>query len=231
MKRIIQLTEAEIKGLIRKILNEQDFNQSEIDEVDYESYMNSEAFAPLRDAIRKNKTVSVVFVKKDGTVRPMAIRRSLSAHVFSDAPKSQAQQDIGRTYDLKRFIDINAYIKNKREMGDPEAAAKASWRTVPLRDTLGFLAGGHFVDVRDENQIRERFGEEVYNSLTPNMIRAVELQQQNAEQGLEHEVAGGEEPEAPEAPAEPIAETKKRIIRLTETDLREMVNKALNKTE
>lgn len=219
MKRILQLTETEIKDIIRKSLKE----QVEIDEVDYESFTNSEIFAPLRDAIKKNKTVSVVFVKKDGTVRPMAIRKSLGSYTFSDAPKSQAQQDIKQTYDLKRFIDINAYIKNKREMGDPEAAARASWRTVSLRDTLGFLAGGHFVDVRDENQIRERFGEEVYNALTPNMVRAAELQQQNAEQGM-NQIEGGEEPQE-----EPMAESRKRVIRLTESDLHNIINKALNK--
>lgn len=213
MKKIIRLSENEIIRLIKVVLSEQE----EIDEVDYESYINSETFAPLRDAIKMNKTVSVVFVKKDGTVRPMAIRRSLGSHIFSDTPKSQAQQDVNQNYDLKRFIDINAYIKNKRETGDAEAAARASWRTVSLRDTLGFLAGGHFVDVRDENQIRERFGEEVYNSLTPNMVRAAELQQQNAELELAQE--GGN--------PEPMNESEKRIIKLTESSLHNIVLKTL----
>ena len=204
MKKTIKLNENQLNNLIQKTLNE----QTELDELDYESYKTSEGFQPLRDALKKNQTVSVVFVKKDGTVRPMAIRRSLKSHVFSDAQKTDAQKDIQKTYDLKRFIDINAYIRSRRELGDSEAAAKISWRTVPLQDTLGFLAGGHFYDVRDENEIMERFGEEIYNSLTTNMVRAIEAQQAQAEADLDQE-----------EPAEPINENKRKVIKLDESQL------------
>ena len=226
MKKTLKLTESELEDIVKKFLAE----QSEIDELDYEGYKTSEGFQPLRDAIKKNQTVSVVFVKKDGTVRPMAIRRSLKSHVFSDRPKTDIQRNIQKTYDLKRFIDINAYIRALRELGDSESAAKISWRTVPLHDTLGFLAGGHFYDVREENEIMERFGEEVYNSLTPNMAKAVEAQQAQAEADLEQENAGEEQ-----APEEPINENKsnnmKRVVKLTNSELNKVIKKVLKEQE
>lgn len=213
MRKIIKLNENQVNDLIKKILNE----QTDLNELDYESYKTSEGFQPLRDALKKNQTVSVVFVKKDGTVRPMAIRRSLKSHVFSTVQKTDAQKDIQKTYDLKRFIDINAYIRSRRELGDSEAAAKISWRTVPLQDTLGFLAGGHFYDVRDENEIRERFGEEIYNSLTANMVRAVEAQQAQAEADLDQE--------EPAEPAEPINENMRKVVKLSESQLQRIIKK------
>ena len=48
---------------------------------------------------------------------------------------------------------------------------------------LGFLVGGKFKDLRQENDILERFGQEVYDKLNPAMERALqdELNQQEGE--------------------------------------------------
>jgi len=232
MKKI-KMTEQQFSNIIKRTIDEEGDFPMEINELDLESYKNSEAFAPLRDALKKNQTVSVVFVKKDGTVRPMAIRRSLKSHVFSDRVRTDAQRNIPQNFDLKRFIDINVYIKALRDLGDKEAAAKLAWRSVPLQDTLGFLAGGRFYDVREENDILNRFGEEVYNSLTKSMVRAVEAQQADAEANLEQEE--GEE-NLPNQPEQPINENKtaknmRRIVRLSNTDLNKMIKRVLKEQE
>jgi hypothetical protein len=48
-------------------------------------------------------------------------------------------------------------------------AAKGAWRTINLETVLGFMVRGQFIDLRDENNIMDRFGEDVYNSLTKSM--------------------------------------------------------------
>lgn len=227
------MTEQQFSNIIKRTIDEEGDFPMEINELDLESYKNSEAFAPLRDALKKNQTVSVVFVKKDGTVRPMAIRRSLKSHVFSDRVRTDAQRNIPQNFDLKRFIDINVYIKALRDLGDKEAAAKLAWRSVPLQDTLGFLAGGRFYDVREENDILNRFGEEVYNSLTKSMVRAVEAQQADAEANLEQEEGEENLPNQPEQPINEnkIAKNMRRIVRLSNTDLNKMIKRVLKEQE
>jgi hypothetical protein len=44
------------------------------------------------------------------------------------------------------------------------------------------LVGGNFVDLRDENDIMNRFGEEIYNSLTKGMVGAMQADQADVEQ-------------------------------------------------
>jgi hypothetical protein len=133
--------------------------------------------------------VSVAYVKKDGTVRHMLVRRHLASYVASDAPKSDAQANVQANNDIKRLIDMSAYRKNLKElraqgMDDEEAkkiASGKSYRSVILTNVLGFLVGGNFVDLRDENSIRERYGEEIYNSLTNGMVRAMEAEENGGE--------------------------------------------------
>lgn len=134
-------------------------------------------FAELPDCVKnnfqRNITVSVAFVKKDGTVRHMAFRRSLAAYVPSDKPKSDAQLNMLATHNLMNVYDTNAYIKALNDTGDPEAASKACRRNFKLDNVLAFMCKGKVYDMRERNQIKDRFGEEVYNQLTKNMVAAL----------------------------------------------------------
>ena len=164
--------------------------------------------------------VSVAFVKKeDGSVRHMLIRKSLKSSVFSDAPKTDAQKNIQSNHDLKRVVDINLYkrelkkLRNDNPEMDPDEmktmAAKTCWRSISLKNVLGFMVGGRFIDLRDENDIMGRFGEEVNNSLTRSMINAMN------QEVAQEEPANENEPHAPEPelenPEGPINESLKKI--------------------
>ncbi len=91
---------------------------------------------------------------------------------------------------IKKVVDINAYnkkLKELRNMGidDDQAkseASKVAWRSISLENVLGFMVRGNFVDLRDENDIMNRFGEEVYNSLTKSMKNALAQDQMGNEQ-------------------------------------------------
>ena len=65
-----------------------------VDELDHAGFHDRDDLQVLRDSIDRNKMVSVAFVKKDGSVRHMLIRKSLKSSVFSDAPKTDAQKNI-----------------------------------------------------------------------------------------------------------------------------------------
>lgn len=162
-------------------------------EEDYKSFHEGENLKELRDAIDKNQIVSVAFVKKDGTVRHMAIKKSLSSYKFSDAPKTDKQANVEQNNDLKKVIDINAYNKKLKELKasgieDESAKAEASkgaWRSINLKTVLGFMAGGKFYDLRAENDIQSQYGEDVYNALTPAMKNALSQTQQASESFIE----------------------------------------------
>lgn len=183
----IRITEKQLMGIIKK-------NQisENLDELDYGSFQNDENLQDLRDAIDKNKMVSVAFVKKDGTVKHMLVRRTLSSYVGSEREKSDAQMNVEMNHNLKKVVDINAYkreLKSLREqnpeMEDSELksmASKKAWRSINLTTVLGFMVGGRFIDLRDENQIMDRFGEEVHNSLTRSMVSAMQAQAQPVEE-------------------------------------------------
>jgi hypothetical protein len=135
--------------------------------------------------------LSVVFVKKDGTVRPMAFSKYTKAYKPSEKPKSDLQANVLANNNLMIGYDRNAYKKLKSELGSAEEAAKGSYRRFKLDTVLGFLAGGQFFDMRNENRIEERFGPEVYNQLTPAM-----------EKKAAEQIAQAETPETPETPAQ-----------------------------
>jgi hypothetical protein len=161
-----------------------------IDELDYQSYTEGDDLQQLRDAIDRNILVSVAFVKKDGSVRHMAIKKNISSYVGSDREKSEKQMNVEMNNNIKKVVDINAYnkkLKELRNMGvdDDQAKAEASkvaWRSISLENVLGFMVRGNFVDLRDENDIMNRFGEEVYNSLTKSMKNALAQDQMGNEQ-------------------------------------------------
>jgi hypothetical protein len=150
-------------------------------EEDWASFQSDENLQKLRDAIQRNIIVSVAFVKKDNTVRHMAIKQNLAAYVPSGAPKTDKQANVEQNNDLKKVVDVNSYNKKLKELRgqgveDEVAkaeAAKGAWRSINLKNVLGFMVRGEFVDLREENQIRDRFGEEVYNSITSSMKSAM----------------------------------------------------------
>ena len=47
------------------------------------------------------------------------------------------------------------------------------------------MVRGNFVDLRDENEIMDRFGEQVYNSLTKSMRNALAQDQMGDEANVE----------------------------------------------
>lgn len=185
-KKII-VTESQMRRLLDKMINE---SKMGIDELDYQSYTEGDDLQQLRDAIDRNILVSVAFVKKDGSVRHMAIKKNISSYVGSDREKSEKQMNVEMNNNIKKVVDINAYnkkLKELRNMGieDDQAKAEASkvaWRSISLENVLGFMVRGNFVDLRDENEIMNRFGEEVYNSLTKSMKNALAQDQMGNEQ-------------------------------------------------
>jgi len=181
----IIITESQLKKLVVRKATEKDLSQ--LDELDYESFHSDENLSQLRDAIDRNKMVSVAFVKKNGSVKHMLIRKNLSSYIGSAREKTDAQMNVESNHNLKKVVDINAYkreLRNLRNM-DPQTdevilkqkAAKVAWRSVNLENVLGFMAGGQFIDLRDENNIRDRFGEDVYNSITRSMVNAMAQQE------------------------------------------------------
>jgi hypothetical protein len=173
MKKII-VTESQLKKILDRMINE---STTDIDELDYESFTQGDDLQVLRDAIDKNILVSVAFVKKDGTARHMSIKKNIGSYVPSDREKSEKQMNVEMNNNIKKVVDMNSYIKKLKELrgmgvDDGEAkmqAAKGAWRTINLETVLGFMVRGQFIDLRDENNIMDRFGEDVYNSLTKSM--------------------------------------------------------------
>ena len=197
--------------------------ETDLDELDHAGFQDRDDLQVLRDAIDRNKMVSVAFVKKDGTVRHMLVRKSLKSYVGSDAEKTDAQMNVEANNDLKKVVDINAYKRELKKLrnDNPEMnpdemktmAAKTCWRSISLKNVLGFMVGGQFIDLRDENDIMGRFGEEVNNSLTRSMVNAMNqevAQEEPADENEPHAPEPGlENPE--ENPEEPINESLEKI--------------------
>jgi len=127
----------------------------------------------ILDNYYKNITISVAFVKKDGSIRHMAFRKKLNAYIRSTNEKTELQSNILQNNNLLQVYDTNLFIKAKKEGKDPNMAARSSFRRVTMDNVLGFLTGGKFYDARGINKIKERYGEDVYNSLTPGMKKAM----------------------------------------------------------
>jgi outer membrane protein OmpA-like peptidoglycan-associated protein len=186
MKNTLRLTESEFSELVKRLVNE---SKNEIDEISYDDYMSGETLQPLRTAFDKNQMVGVAYVKKDGSVRHMSAKRSIKSYVPSDNEKTEKQANVESNNDIKRVVDFTLYRKNLKDNGgDKEIAAKSCWRTINLKDVLGFSVGGRFIDIRQENDILNRFGETIYNSLTKSMIRAIETELNNAQMDVEEDI-------------------------------------------
>lgn len=168
--------ESKLEGLIREIFEE--FNKGIVSEMprDFDRSMLTYDKIPSEviDNFNKNITISVAFVKKDGSIRHMAFRKRLNAYIKSDSPKTELQSNILQNNNLLQVYDTNLYIKSKKDGNSDSDAARSSYRRVTLDNVLGFLTGGKFYDTRGINKILERYGEDVYNSLTKNMKVAMQ---------------------------------------------------------
>jgi hypothetical protein len=101
--------------------------------------------------------------------------------------------NVEMNHDLKKVVDVNSYKKELKRLRNenPEMnademkamASKGAWRSINLKNVLGFMVGGQFIDLRDENDIMGRYGEDVYTSLTKSMTDAMnqEVQQNEPE--------------------------------------------------
>ena len=138
----------------------------------------------IKDYFRRNITMSVAFVKKDGSVRHMAFRRNLKSYEGSDKEKTEKQSSVLINNNLMNVYDTNKFIQLKRETGDVAQAAKGSFRNFRLDNVLAFSVGGKIFDFRDQNQIKERFGEEVYASLTPSMISSLKSDEERGSEDV-----------------------------------------------
>jgi len=135
----------------------------------------------IRNAIDNNQTVGVAYVKKDGSVRHMAFRRYLNAYQHSTKEKSVKQLMAPIVHNQMRVYDTNLYIKNLRGMGDPKKAAGSSYRIITLHEVLGFFHGGKFYDMREKNNIREKYGNNIYSQITKNMLNALNSEIKNTD--------------------------------------------------
>ena len=169
------------------------------EQLTYDEFKNNPRLEALRNAIDNNKIVGVAFVKPDNSVRAMCFRKYLKSYVASETQKTEKQISMGERHNQISVVDLNIYNKLLRETGNSETASKSSWRKITLPNVLGFIAGSTFIDLRgpEDNNILERFGEDVYNSLTKSMINAIEL---NHEENVEIDVEGVEHMDEPEVP-------------------------------
>ncbi len=150
---------------LRKLIRE------ELEKIKEEGYLTFDGLPDcVKEKYKNNITMSVAFVKKDGSVRHMAFRRNLLKYEKSEAEKTEKQMNVLRNNNLFLVYDVNLFIKAKKELGDDAEAAKKCYRRIKLDSIMGFLCGGKFYDMRDQNKIKERFGDEVYDQLTQSMI-------------------------------------------------------------
>lgn len=149
----------------------------------------------VKSNVKNSITVSVAFVKKDGTVRHMAFRDSLKSYKKSEAEKTEAQKNYLSANNLMNVYDTNIYIKTKREniqngMSPEDAAAdasKKSFRNFKLENVLGFVCNGKFYDMREKNNIVERFGFDIAQKLTKGMEKAMEAEEKISNIEMEKE--------------------------------------------
>ncbi len=140
--------------------------------------------AEVKQYIDKNITVGVSFVKKDGSVRHMAFRRFLKAYEHSNAEKTELQANKSINNNMMNVYDTNTYIQLLKSSGDDKLAAKGSYRFVKFESILAFLCGGKLYDMRAINNIKERFGEEIYNELSLKMKSVLQRDVENTDNNL-----------------------------------------------
>ena len=178
MGRIIRMNESKFIKMIKEMLDTTEMALSRQD------FNTSDDLSDLRKAINSNRIVSAAFFnmsKNEVSIR--AIRKNLDLYVPSDKPKTEKQMNVDANNDLLTIVDVNTHNALIRSGMSRREAARKCWRKFRLNNVLGFLVGGKFKDLREENDIMERFGEEVYKEINPKMRRALqnELNQQERE--------------------------------------------------
>lgn len=161
-----------MKNLIKKLLRE----TFEIDEMDYQSF---KGLKELQDALSAGIIISVAYVKKDRTVRHMAAKKFVSAYQASTTPKSEKQLNMKANNNIQPVIDVNIYNKAVKQTDNKPEAAKLAWRMINLGSVLGFMVKGKFIDLREENNIMQTYGPEIYNSLSKTMLKTLEIPYEN----------------------------------------------------
>jgi len=178
MGRIIRMNESKFIKMIKEMLDTTEMALSRQD------FNTSDDLSDLRKAINSNRIVSVAFFNMSkNKVSIRAIRKNLDLYVPSDRPKTEKQMNVDANNDLLTIVDVNTHNALIRSGMSRREAARKCWRKFRLNNVLGFLVGGKFKDLREENDIMERFGEEVYGEINPAMERALqnELNQQERE--------------------------------------------------
>lgn len=151
----------ELRKIVKQLLKE---------EIDSTTFLTYDKLPPeVKTYIDRNITVGVTFIKKDGSIRHMAFRRFLKAYEHSTAEKTDAQANRSINNNMMNIYDTNEYIRLLKETGDEKKAAKGSYRFFKFDTVFAFLCGGKLYDMREVNHIKERFGDEVYNELSPKM--------------------------------------------------------------
>ena len=135
----------------------------------------------VMSAFNNNVTIGVAFVKADGAVRHMAFRKKLNSYIGSSADKSDAQINMANNNNLLTVVDTNTFIQFIKGGMDKALAASKSWRNIKMERVMAFKLKDRVFDFRDENEIKEKYGEEIYNSLSHGMIKAMEQQRLDAE--------------------------------------------------
>lgn len=155
----MKITLKELRLLIENIVNE--------------SLTYGDTPPEVKKAMVLNKIISVAFVRRDGSVRHMAFMSKTNNYEKSDRQQTQKMIDVAINNNLLKIIDVNLYNKEFRISGDRGKAASAGWRSFKLDEVLAFMIGGVLYDMRDENKILKRYGKDVYNLLTNNMVKAL----------------------------------------------------------
>lgn len=192
---------------------------------------------------RKNITCSVAFVKKDSSVRTMAFRKRLLSYneLRSTDPKSEKETNILPNNNMFRGYDVNLYNKALIEYnGDSVKASTKAYRQFFLDNVLAIMSGGKVYDFREKNKIMERFGPEVYNSLSSSMINALKSDIESAQsesgetlqENFRRRVSLNEFKSLVKRiikeEKENLTKRKVKKVRITESQLRNEVRKMLN---
>ena len=168
-----------IINIIREIIKEG------FDYTNTDNFLTYENLPPeVKKNISKNITVGVSFVKKDGSIRHMAFRRFLKAYEHSTIEKTDAQKNKSVNNNMMNVYDTNTYIQLLKSTGDEKLAAKGSYKFFKFETVLAFLTGGQLYDMRTINKIRERFGDEIYNELSPKMKLVLQRDVQETDTNL-----------------------------------------------
>lgn len=168
-----------LKEIIKEIISEG------FDFANPNNFLTYDKIPPeVKKYIDRNITVGVSFVKKDGSVRHMAFRRFLKALEHSTAEKTDAQKNKSVNNNMINIYDTNTFIQLLKSTGDEKVAAKGSYRYFKFETVLAFLAGGKLYDMRVINNIRERFGKEIYNELSPKMKLALQRDVEETDSNL-----------------------------------------------